>query len=230
MSWEVNLNRIPKNLIAILKGLNNQFRIQLLEKILEDNNISLSKIQKFTQKPNGYILNHIHTLELAGIIQNYVKKSTTSREYSFYSVTPLGGIIFSCIKKVNSEIYGISKIAEKELLLILKAISNPFRFALLESIIEKSKLSFTEILSLTKEENTIIANHLHKLELAQLIQNFYQKRDAKSDYSFYEKTNLGEKIINSIIENYNNYYKQKLDNKNKEQVESELMHLLIMPP
>ncbi len=88
----------------------------------------------------------------------------------------------------------------------LKGLGNKFRFALALLLTENGPLSFTEISRLTQKEKGFIVNHIKKLELGGIIQNFLQRRKGTNDYSFYEITEYGEKIIRDLLTSYNEYY------------------------
>ncbi|MHA1490933.1 MAG: winged helix-turn-helix domain-containing protein, partial [Promethearchaeota archaeon] len=59
--------------------------------------------------------------------------------------------------------------------LILKGLSNKFRFALTLLFLDKGNLSFSEIVSITNRSKSLIASHLKKLELGGILQNFLKK-------------------------------------------------------
>ena len=108
--------------------------------------------------------------------------------------------------------------------LLLKGLGNKFRFALALLIMDNEPLSFSEITRLTKKEKGYIVNHLKKLDLAGIIQNFLQRRKNTSDYSFYEITKYGKKIVTDIISSYNDYFKDVkkiLDEKYKDSEEKD---------
>ena len=51
-----------------------------------------------------------------------------------------------------------------------------------------------------------MVNHLKKLELNGIVQNFLQRKEGTNDYSFYEITKYGEKIIRDLISSYNEFH------------------------
>ena len=191
------LTQIPEDFELLLKALGHRSRIIIALLLLENEALSLSKIVKYLKQENSLALNHINKLELAGIVQNYLKKSETTREYSFYELTKYGKkIISELIENYNSYFKNIlnnlKKIVvkdkleiPKELELALKGLSNNIRFALSLIFIEKGPLSFTEITNLLNKEKSSISNHLKKLESGGVIQNYLKKKKDSSDYYFY---------------------------------------------
>ncbi|TFF94174.1 MAG: ArsR family transcriptional regulator [Promethearchaeota archaeon] len=92
---------------------------------------------------------------------------------------------------------------------LLKALGNRFRLSITLILLEKKELSLSKLVREVGEENSLVLNHLNKMELAGLVQNFIQKRENTREYSFYELTEYGNKIMKDLIINYNNYYKLK---------------------
>ncbi|MHA1291912.1 MAG: winged helix-turn-helix transcriptional regulator [Promethearchaeota archaeon] len=213
------LNKIPENFMLLLKALSHKTRITLVLLLMENENLSLARIAKAINQKNSLILNHIKKLELAGIVQNYFKKSETTNEYSFYELTDYGKKIFSdLIKSYNSFFKNIQdknkmiqisyqKEIPEEFILTLKAISNKIRYALSLLLIDQKLLSFSKIENILKKEKSSIANHLKILEIGGIIQNFFKKKADTRDYSYYEITNYGITIVNGLILSYNDYYK-----------------------
>ena len=94
----------------------------------------------------------------------------------------------------------------KDLELALKSISNSFRFAITLYLIENGPISFCELTEITKKENSLIASHIKKLELGGIVQNFLEKKNSSSQYSFYKITSFGKSIISGLLNSYNDYY------------------------
>ena len=211
------LTKIPEDFELLLKALCHRSRIIITLLLLENESLSLSKMVKSLNLENSLALNHINKLELAGIVQNYLMKSETSREYSFYELTKYGKkVISELIENYNNYFKNIlndfKKIAINdkikiplELELALKGVSNKIRFALSLILIEKGPLSFSEITNLLNKEKSSIANHLTKLVEGGVIQNYLKKKPNSKEYSFYEITKFGEKIVSGLIKSYNDY-------------------------
>lgn len=61
-----------------------------------------------------------------------------------------------------------------------------------------------------------LTNHLKKLEMGGIIQNYFEKTPNTEEYSYYEATDFGDKMISGIFNSYNNYYqgiKEKYEKK-----------------
>ncbi len=212
-------NKIPKDFGFLIKSLGNKFRFKLSLLLMENGSLSLSRIVKYVNRSNSAVINHIRKLELAGIVQNYIKHSDEINEYSFYELTDYGNVILiNLIKSYNDYYRNISngenrttfnskKEIPKDFEILLKGISNKFRYALSMLLKEKGPLSFSNIVRITNKEKSLINNHLKKLELSGVIQNFLEKTETTNDYSFYQITSYGNKIITDLILCYNNYYK-----------------------
>ncbi|MBD3214539.1 MAG: hypothetical protein GF311_18145 [Candidatus Lokiarchaeota archaeon] len=227
--FEKILKSIPDDFEELLKALGNKFRFKLGLLIFFNNPLSFAEIVKQFNKDSSYIYNHIKKLELAGIIQNFIRKSNESRKYSFYEITEYGKTILSQFIVDFNKYYKINinsnnwnlfyKNTKSELDFFLKGIKNNFRFALFQFLKEKNKLSFTEILRSTNKSKGALASHLKKLEMGGIIQNYFKKTPNTEEYSYYEATNFGEKMISGIFNSYNNYYrgiKNKYDKRTEE--------------
>ena len=73
----------------------------------------------------------------------------------------------------------------------LKGIGNKFRLALSILLVDNGPLSFSNIAKITGKEKSLIGNHIKKLELGGIVQNFLQKKEDTNEYSFYEITEKG---------------------------------------
>ena len=220
------LTKIPEDFELLLKVLGHSSRIKISLLLFKSESLSLSKIVKSLNQENSVALNHIHKLELAGVVQNYLKKSKNSREYSFYELTKYGKkIIYDLIENYNDYYNTKNKFEElstngqieipKDLELVLKGLSNNLRFALSLMFIKKGPLSFSEITNLLNKEKSSISNHLNKLETGGAIQNYLKKKKDSNDYSYYEITKFGEKIVSGLINGYNDYYNNVIKNQEK---------------
>jgi len=211
------LEELPEDFELLLEALGSEIRFMISVILIEEGDLSFSKIAALINKEKSNVLNHLKKLELGGIIQNYLKKSEISREFSFYQITKYGSkIIADLIKFYNNYFKGINDskriiLNEKreipeEFVYLLRAISNEFRFKLTLLLFENTRLSFSNITSLTQIGNSLVKNHLKKLELGGIVQNYFQKTEGTKDYSFYVVTDLGKQIVQNLIESYNSYY------------------------
>ena len=73
------IKQIPEDFEFVLKGLGNKFRLSLTLLLSERKFLSLTELVKITNLENSVLLNHIKKLQLAGIIQNFLKKEKSSR-------------------------------------------------------------------------------------------------------------------------------------------------------
>ena len=221
------LKQIPNDFKYTMKAFGNEFRFKLILLLLEEESFSLSKISEILRKETSFILGHMKKLESAGIVQNYIHHTTTKREYSFYEITKYGEkMVKTFINDYNHLV--TSKLIEEnylsfleipeEVVKILKALSNQFRLSLLLFFLQQQKYSFTEIVDFSEKSKNSIANHLKIMEMAGLIQNFYEKQDTSS-YSFYSITKVGKSLISNLNSSYNDYY--QYDTKQIDKLESE---------
>ena len=232
-------NKIPEDFGFLLKGLGNKFRFKLSLLLMENGSLSLSRIVKFVNKSNSVVINHIRKLELAGIVQNYLKKTEKIKEYSFYKLTEYGNaIITNLIKSYNDYyektiitghkiLFSSKKEIPKDFEMLLKGISNRFRYALSMLLEEKGPLSFSKIAQITLKEKSLINNHLKKLEISGIIQKFLEKTDVTNDYSFYKITSYGNKIITDLIQTYNDYYENIIIKEEKSEIIKESFEALL---
>jgi len=212
-------DEIPMDFELLLKSLGHKTRIHLVQIMMDDDELSLSRISKTINLENSLIINHIKKLELAGVVQNYIKRKEKTNEYSFYKLTKYGKeIISKLIKNYNNYFKNFKDNCQtiqlnyteeipKDFELTLKAISNKTRYALSLLIINNGPFSFSEITNLLKKEKSSISNHLRILETAGIIQNFLEKKENTKDYSFYKNTNYGKIIVSGLLSSYNDYYK-----------------------
>lgn len=213
------LSKIPDDFELLLRALGHKTRIWLTLLMLENKELSLSRIAKTINQENSLILNHIKKLELAGIVQNYLKKSEITNEYSFYELTKYGNKIISDLvesynnyfktitkNKLNSHNINQDNISE-EFELALKSISNKIRYALALLLIDKGPYSFSEITTYLNKEKSIVTKHLRVLETGGILQNYFHKKNDTNEYSFYKITEYGKKIVQGLLTSYNDYYK-----------------------
>jgi predicted ArsR family transcriptional regulator len=93
---------------------------------------------------------------------------------------------------------------------MIEAIGHQMRFDILAVLINHDDLSLTRLAELLKTTPQNLQPHVKKLELGGLVQNFFQKREGRREYSFYQLTNFGQKIVPIVLkikDAYNEYYK-----------------------
>ena len=217
------LTKIPEDFELLLKALGNKTRIRIVLLLLKNESLSLSKIVKYTNQENSLVLNHIKKLELAGVVQNYIQKREGRREFSFYELTKYGKKIITDLVENYNNFYGNLNKTNKlinfeyqyeipeDFELTFKALSNKYRFALSILLINEGTFSFSEIVNILEREKSSISNHLKKLELGGIIQNFLEKNEKTGEYSFYKITVYGKEIISGLLKSYNDYYKGLTD-------------------
>jgi len=211
------MNEIPEDFEFLLKALKHNFRIRLSLLLLEKGDLSLSKIATYLKKENSYILNHMKGLEIAGITQNYLQKIENNREYSFYKLTNYGKkIIPDLISLFDDKNLNYQSTIPDTFKFALNAVSNKIRFALLLFLIDNGPTSFTEIVEITRSVKSLVANHVKKLELGALVQNYFEKVKESNDYSFYKITVFGKSIVSGLLNNYNDYYSDSGNNEYEE--------------
>jgi len=218
--FNIYLNKIPDDFELLLKALGHKTRICLALLMLENKELSFSRIAKIIKQENSLIINHIRKLELAGIVQNYLKKNAITKEYSFYELTKFGNrIISDLVESYNNYFKSIktSKLISQninkdniseEFELALKATSNKIRYELALLLINKGPHSFSEITSYLNREKSIVTKHLKVLETGGIIQNYFQKKNDTSEYSFYKITEYGVRIVRVLLTSYNDYYRE----------------------
>jgi DNA-binding transcriptional ArsR family regulator len=86
----------------------------------------------------------------------------------------------------------------EETRLILEAISDPERYAIMLSMTRhKEGLSFSQLANVFKANHNTLNRHLKTLTQATLVWNFYERREGK-DHSFYKLSTLGERLLSSM--------------------------------
>lgn len=97
--------QIPTDFELILKSLSNIHRFEILSLLLKNEKLTLNDFKKLLDKNIQDLPAEIKTLELAGLVQNFLQKSENSNEYSFYSITALGKEIFTGILNAYNHYY-----------------------------------------------------------------------------------------------------------------------------
>ena len=99
------------------------------------------------------------------------------------------------IKKVEDH----SKEIPRETRLIIAALDNPIRQAILVLLSEKEELSFSEMQKEFGLEKLTLNFHLKKLFSSALIDHYFKHEIGNQKYSFYSITSLGRRILSSLI-------------------------------
>ena len=99
------------------------------------------------------------------------------------------------LKKVEEH----SKEIPHETRLIIAALDNPIRQAILVLLSEKKELSFSEMQKEFGIEKLTLNFHLKKLFSSALIDHYYKHEIGNQKYSFYSITSLGRRILSSLI-------------------------------
>ncbi len=221
------LNEFPEDFQLMLKALGHKTRVKIGILLLNKKSLSLLKIIDSLKIEKTLLLNHIKILELGGLVQNYLKRTESTREYSFYELTRFGRNIVTGLISNYIESYSNSKDDEmsqalkyiddfpEDFELSLKGISNKSRFSLIAAMSGLEEMSFTEIRKMLNLEKNTVTSHLKKLELGGLVQNYFKKKEDSREYSFYTITTRGKSIISKLIQEYNEFYKDLRDSKGK---------------
>ncbi|MCK5559713.1 MAG: helix-turn-helix transcriptional regulator [Thermoplasmata archaeon] len=84
--------------------------------------------------------------------------------------------------------------------MMLEALAHRIRRNIFSLLIEHPSLSFNQLMTKLKIERASLAYHLGILRKANLINNFYDKREGVKDHSFYELSAFGNKIYQELFE------------------------------
>lgn len=216
--YENYFNSVPDDVELILKSLSHNIRFKICINLINRGSLSFSKLIQVLKIDNSKFSNHIKSLEIAGLVQNYYERKEGRRESSFYEMTKLGSnIVTNLIESYNRDfnIKNVDRILldslPKEYIDILKAISNKLRFSLLLCLTDKEELSFSEIGEFLGKEKGTISSHLKKLEISGVLENFYKKSKENKDYSFYRITSMGNNLLKGFLKCYNEFYDTKLE-------------------
>ena len=85
-----------------------------------------------------------------------------------------------------------------ETIVIIAALDNPIRQAILVLLSKRSELSFSEIQNELGIEKLTLNFHLKKLFSGALIDHYFKHELGNQKYSFYSITPLGNRILNSL--------------------------------
>lgn len=98
------------------------------------------------------------------------------------------------LKKVEEH----SKQLSHETRLIIAALDNPIRQAILVLLSENKELTFSDMQKEFDIEKLTLNFHLKKLFAAALIDHYYKHEVGNQKYSYYAITPLGGRILNSL--------------------------------
>lgn len=98
------------------------------------------------------------------------------------------------LKKIEEHSKGIPQ----EIRLIIAALDNPIRQAILILLSEKKELSFSDMQKEFNIEKLTLNFHLKKLFATALIDHYYKHELGNQKYSFYTITPLGCRILSSL--------------------------------
>lgn len=91
-----------------------------------------------------------------------------------------------------------SKEIPQETRLIIAALDNPIRQAILVLLSQKKELSFSDMQKEFSIEKLTLNFHLKKLFATALIDHYYKHKIGNQKYSFYSITPLGCRILSSL--------------------------------
>lgn len=90
----------PEHIKRALEALGDKSRRKILLSLEPPNTLTYSEIRALLKEDlssKGTVTYHIHKLESAGLISNYIAIDSNERERSFYSATPLCKDLISAI-------------------------------------------------------------------------------------------------------------------------------------
>jgi DNA-binding HxlR family transcriptional regulator len=99
----------------------------------------------------------------------------------------------------------IKKNAEElpiELRRALEALSDEVRLGIFFALFKYGEMSFSQLrqeLEIPTNNSGYLSYHLRKLENSALIKNDYSKKTGITNYSFYDVTEFGEKVIDGLM-------------------------------
>ena len=204
--------QIPDNLLYFFKGLENGFRFKIFTLLSQHDSLSLSRILNLSHSKSGYLLKHIEQLDRYGTIDNFIEKKAGTREYSFYKMSKFASHIYTNIDEALNDFDMDSK-GDKNGIYpnIFKALGNRLRFFLLLLLKKRGELDFTELLKYSERKKSSLAFHLSKLEEIHLIQNVLHRDKETGRYSFYEITNIGANLIDTVLKAFETFYKSDIE-------------------
>ena len=218
---EKYIDDIPEDFESLLYSLGNKNRVKIILILKKNKNLSFSEIVLKSGIQKSLLASHLKKLELSGMIQNFFKKQNEKSGYSFYELTKFGKLISTSVISSYANYYKFNDKNSQNLFInfdleipddferLLKALNNKFRFAISLLLNDNDYLSFSDIIKISERESSILTNHLKKLEVGGIIQNFLMKSEETNEYSYYKLTKLGKSLINNLVQVYNDYYEGK---------------------
>ena len=215
------INDIPEDFESLLYSLGNENRVKIILLLKKNESLSFSEIVHKSGIQKSLLASHLKKLELSGMIQNFFKKQSEKSGYSFYELTKFGKLIITSVISSYINYYKFNDKNPQNLFInfeletpddfesLLKALKNKFRFAISLLLNDNDYLSFSDLVKISERESSILTNHLKKLEVGGIIQNFLMKNEETNDYSYYKLTKLGKSLINNLVQVYNDYYEGK---------------------
>jgi len=102
---------------------------------------------------------------------------------------------------MSDVIHRIEKFPQ-ELSSAIKGLDSENRRAILLSLYFTPKMAFSDILEETKLGDSLLSSHLRVLQDSFLVVQFYEHELGREEYSFYELTKFGRRIITSLLGTY----------------------------
>lgn len=106
-------------------------------------------------------------------------------------------------KYTNKKIEEYANEMPSELRRAVEALDDDLRLAIFFALLKNGDQSFTQImteLEIPRKDSSILSHHLKILEKGALIKNIYAKKEGVDSHSFYDLTEFGEDILNSLMD------------------------------
>jgi len=103
----------------------------------------------------------------------------------------------------NTKIKEYADELPSELKRAVEALNDDLRQAIFFVLLKNGELSFTQImteLEIPRKDSSILSHHLKILEKGALIKNKYAKKEGVDSHSFYDLTDFGEDILDSLMD------------------------------
>ncbi len=103
----------------------------------------------------------------------------------------------------NKKIEEYANEMPSELRRAIEALNDDFRLAIFFALLKNGDLSFSQImteLEIPRKDSSILSHHLKILEKGAIIKNDYAKKEDVDSHSFYDLTEFGEDILNSLMD------------------------------
>jgi DNA-binding PadR family transcriptional regulator len=226
ITFEKRLARLPPDLLPVFRALSDPFRWILLDKFPSPGDLSFSQVQTSTNRPGGFIAPHLHQLEFAGLVQNFIQKRPDSLNYSFYELTAFGSCWVKELRQWERQFFSRQDNDLEFLSTLCEGLKSAFCCTLAFWLYDQSPRTFSDLIRDTHLPKSRLTAELHRLITAQIIENYFEKRAGTRNYSYYRVTAIGRSFLETIRQIYTNFYApKKKDRKNKQRVLSNLTHL-----